>query len=82
MCLEQSFNIHFQKETILDVRDKFVEIKLKFPSDLTIVDLRSWVVNQLNKKGEPLRWAITSIQTPINNGLDSDIKIEAILITD
>ena len=59
---------------------KLVEINLNFPQDLTILDLRSWVVSQLNKQGEPLRWAITSIQLPIANDLDRQVKVEAILI--
>ena len=62
------------------MRLKLVEIDLKLPRDLTTLDLRSWVVDQLNKQGEPLRWTVTSIQPPINNDMDSDVKIEAILI--
>ena len=62
------------------MRVKLVEIDLKFPRGLTILDLRSWVVNHLNDLGEPLRWSITSIEPPISNDSDSQVKVEAILI--
>ena len=59
---------------------KLVEIDFMFPRNLTIMDLRSFVVNQLNEQGFPLRWAITSIQIPKNDDLDRQVKVEAVLI--
>ena len=62
------------------MRIKLVLLDLKFPRNLTPFDLRTWIISQLNQHGEPLRWAITSIQSPIDNDLDRQLKVEAILI--
>ena len=45
----------------------------------TIGDLRSWVLEQLQREGEPLRWAITSIQRSSETSQVA-LEIEAVLI--
>ena len=45
----------------------------------TIGDLRSWVLEQLQREGEPLRWAITSIQRSSETSQVA-LEVEAVLI--
>ena len=59
---------------------KLVELDMEWPGDLSILDLRSWIVNQLTKHGEPLRWAITDIQAPMANAFNPQLRVEAIII--
>jgi hypothetical protein len=49
------------------------------PESLATNGLRSWVVEQLRREGEPLRWAITSID-PSPEGSRTALEIEAVLI--
>ncbi|WP_115125583.1 hypothetical protein [Synechococcus sp. GEYO] len=44
-----------------------------------IDDLRSWVLEQLQREGEPLRWAITSIQRSSETS-QVVLEVEAVLI--
>tara|TARA_Y100000589_G_scaffold170769_1_gene162191 strand:+ start:125 stop:316 length:192 start_codon:yes stop_codon:yes gene_type:complete len=39
----------------------FRRLSLSSPESLATNDFRSWVLAQLQREGEPLRWAITSI---------------------
>ncbi len=64
------------------MRIKLVELAIKWPRDLTLIALRSLILNQLHSKGEPLRWAITEIRVPMTNDLDRQVTVEAILIID
>tara|TARA_Y100001968_G_scaffold198579_1_gene182169 strand:- start:737 stop:967 length:231 start_codon:yes stop_codon:yes gene_type:complete len=40
---------------------KFLELDLEWPSELSIFDLKNYILSELNIYGEPLRWAITSV---------------------
>ena len=42
-------------------------------------DLRCWILEQLEKEGEPLRWAITSIN-PSPETSAVALEVEAVLI--
>ena len=54
-------------------------LTLSWPKDLKASDLRRWVKDQLSIHGDPLRWAITSV-----NHSEQDhgpvLEIEAVLI--
>ena len=52
---------------------KFIEIDLVRPQDLSVLNLRHWVLAELREFGEPLRWAITYA-----NSLQ--LKVEAVVI--
>ena len=57
----------------------FRRMSLISPESLATNGLRSWVVEQLRREGEPLRWAITSID-PSPEGSRSALEVEAVLI--
>ena len=42
-------------------------------------DLRCWILEQLDKEGEPLRWAITSINLSSETSAVA-LEVEAVLI--
>ncbi len=60
---------------------EFIELELDWPIDLSVCDLRKYILSNLIKHGEPLRWAITSLS---DHSYDIEstqkISIEAILI--
>ena len=54
-------------------------LSLISPESFAINDLRSWVLEQLQREGEPLRWAITSIQRSSETSRVA-LEVEAVLI--
>ena len=42
---------------------EFIELDLDWPSELSIVDLKNYILLRLKEYGEPLRWAITAVTT-------------------
>ena len=58
---------------------EFIELELEWPSELSIFELKKYVLSNLIKHGEPLRWAITSL-TNHSGTATQKISIEAILI--
>jgi len=61
------------------VKLMFRRMSLISPESLATNGLRSWVVEQLRREGEPLRWAITSID-PSPEGSRTALEVEAVLI--
>ena len=58
---------------------EFIELDIDWPSELSVFDLRKFILSKLMNYGEPLRWAITSLTT--NSGKTTQkISIEAVLI--
>ena len=58
---------------------EFIELELDWPSELTIFDLRNYILSKLSNHGEPLRWAITSLTTYSRESIQK-MSIEAVLI--
>ena len=58
---------------------KFIELELDWPSELRVLELRTYILSQLMNYGKPLRWAITSL-TPHSEKSIQKISIEAVLI--
>ena len=57
-----------------------VDFFLEYPDSLKVIDLRKYVMTNLIKKGEIIRWSIIDIQ---NSSDDHDIKklrINAVLL--
>ena len=54
-------------------------VSLISPESFAINDLRYWVLEQLQREGEPLRWAITSIQRSSETS-QVLLEVEAVLI--
>ncbi len=40
---------------------EFIELDFEWPSELTLFDLKNYILSNLMEYGEPLRWAITSV---------------------
>ena len=40
---------------------EFIELDLEWPTELSVFDLKNYILSKLIEHGEPLRWAITSI---------------------
>tara|TARA_Y100001968_G_C18686338_1_gene404834 strand:+ start:38 stop:265 length:228 start_codon:yes stop_codon:yes gene_type:complete len=58
---------------------EFIELELDWPSELSLSDLKNYILSNLKDYGEPLRWAITSLTT--QSGRKKQImSIEAVLI--
>jgi len=58
---------------------EFIELKLDWPSDVSIFDLKNYILSNLMNYGEPLRWAITSVTSHSEKTIQK-ISIEAVLI--
>ena len=58
---------------------EFIELDLVWPSKLDIFDLKDYILSELKKYGEPLRWAITSVTTH-SEKKDQIISLEVVLI--
>ena len=58
---------------------EFIELDLDWPSELSIFDLKKYILFKLMEYGEPLRWAITSVTTFSEKDIQV-ISVEAVLI--
>ena len=58
---------------------EFKELDLDWPSELSVFDLRSYILSKLMEYGEPLRWAITSVTTYSEKTIQV-ISVEVVLI--
>ena len=58
---------------------EFIELELDWPSELSVLDLRKYILSKLVNYGEPLRWAITSLTNNSRQSIQK-ISIEAVLI--
>ncbi len=58
-----------------------IELDINWPEEVSLEQLRTWIISHLKRHGEPLRWAITSIERPKSNTLLCKLKIEAVIIT-
>tara|TARA_Y100001968_G_scaffold312148_1_gene334978 strand:- start:10402 stop:10563 length:162 start_codon:yes stop_codon:yes gene_type:complete len=50
-----------------------IELELNKPKDVSLLNLRRWILDNLKEYGDPLRWAITGVNK-------STLTVEAILI--
>ena len=60
---------------------EFIELYLDWPSELSVFDLRNYILSKLLNYGEPLRWAITSL-TNYSGKTTQQMSIEAVFILD
>ena len=57
----------------------FIELVLDWPPELSVLNLRNYILSKLRNHGEPLRWAITS-STNYSRESIQKISIEAVFI--
>ena len=58
---------------------ELLEFEVEWPSELTVFELKNYVLSKLINYGEPLRWAITSL-TNHSKTKAQIMLIEAVLI--
>ncbi len=58
---------------------EFIELDLDWPLELSVFHLKNYILSTLMEYGEPLRWAITSVNTHPKKK-NQMITIEAVLI--
>ena len=58
---------------------EFIELELDWSSELSVFDLKDYILSKLINYGEPLRWGITSL-TNHSGTTTQTISIEAVLI--
>jgi len=60
---------------------EFIELELDWPPEVSVYELKNYILSKLMSYGEPLRWAITSLTTYSEETIQK-ISIEAVLIID
>ena len=58
---------------------EFVELDLDWPSEISVFDLRNYILSKLMEYGEPLRWAITSVSTNSEKEIQV-LSVEVVLV--
>ena len=58
---------------------EFKELDLDWPSELSVFELKNYILSNLMEHGEPLRWAITSVTTHSETS-NQRISVEVVLI--
>ena len=58
---------------------EYVELDLEWSSELSIYDLKSFILSKLLQYGDPLRWAITSVKSKSGAKIQM-ISVEAVMI--
>ncbi len=55
------------------------ELEIEWPSEISVLELKNYVLSRLINYGEPIRWAITSLTKNSGNTIQT-ISIEAVFI--
>ena len=58
---------------------QFVELNLDWPYELSVFNLKNYILSKLFEYGDPLRWAITSVTTHSEKKIQV-ISVEVVLI--
>ena len=58
---------------------KYIELNLEWAYELSIYDLKSFILSKLLQYGDPLRWAITSVKSKSGAKIQM-ISVEAVII--
>ncbi len=58
---------------------EFIELDLDWPYELSVLDLKNYILSKLREYGEPLRWAITSVTSHSEKKIQI-ISVEVLLI--
>ena len=58
---------------------EFIELDLDWPTELSLFNLKNYIISKLMDYGEPLRWAITSVTTYSEKKIQV-ISVEVVLI--
>ncbi len=58
---------------------EFIELDFDWPTELSLFELKNYIISKLKEYGEPLRWAITSV-TSSSEEKNQVISVEVVLI--
>ena len=58
---------------------EFLELDFDWPPELSVFNLKNYILSELIEYGEPLRWAITSVTTHSEKKIQL-ISLEVVLI--
>ena len=58
---------------------EYIELDLEWSSELSIYDLKNFILSKLLQYGDPLRWAITSVKSKSDAKIQI-ISVEAVMI--
>ena len=58
---------------------EYIELNLEWSSELSVYDLKNFVLSHLLQNGDPLRWAITSVKSKSDAKIQI-ISVEAVMI--
>ena len=58
---------------------EFIELEIDWPYELSIFDLKKYILSKLKEFGDPLRWAITSVTSHSEKKIQV-ISLEVVLI--
>ena len=61
------------------VKLEFIELEIDWPSEISVFNLRNYILSKLIEYGEPLRWAITSVSAYSEKKIQT-ISVEVVLI--
>ena len=62
------------------MRLKLLELHLQWPKEVPLEELRVWILDQISNSGEPLRWAITAINSTGDDLAICQLKVEAVIM--
>ena len=57
-----------------------VDFYLDWPVSIEIINLRRFIIGNLTKKGEVIRWSIVDIKDSVESSSIKKIRIKAVLI--
>ena len=60
---------------------EFVELNLEWPKEITLFQLKNYILSRLMEYGKPLRWAITSLTT-YSEKKNQILSVEVVFIID
>jgi len=58
---------------------EFIELDLDWPSEVSVLELKNYILSKLTEYGEPLRWAISSVTT-YSEKKTQIISVEVVLV--
>ena len=58
---------------------EYIELNLEWSHDVSIYNLRNFILSKLLQYGDPLRWAITSVKSKSDAKIQI-ISVEAVMI--
>ena len=56
-----------------------VDFNLEWPVSIKLKNLREFIIANLEKKGDVIRWSIVDIKNPMDSSNNKQIRIKAVL---